>query len=108
MPQVPVQNSSVNIPTYLVPILMTGFVVLMTTWVATVASTKAQAMDSAHEIESNARFSDVEDEVSSGLTRVSVLETRLDDISDEVGDVNKMATDNHDLLIRIAAKLEVD
>tara|TARA_B110000285_G_scaffold36671_1_gene39676 strand:+ start:176 stop:502 length:327 start_codon:yes stop_codon:yes gene_type:complete len=108
MPEVPVQNNSVNIPTYLVPILMTGFVVLMTTWVGTVASTEAQEMDSAHEQESNARFSDIEDEVSGGLTRVSILETRLDDISDEVGDAKKLATDNHDLLIRIAAKLEVD
>tara|TARA_R100001377_G_scaffold30405_2_gene16601 strand:- start:403 stop:729 length:327 start_codon:yes stop_codon:yes gene_type:complete len=108
MPEAPVQNGSINIPTYLAPVLLTGFVLLMSGWVSTLASTQAQAMDFVHEQESNARFSDIEDEVGAGLTRVSVIETRLDDISGEVREVKEMATNNHDLLIRIAAKLEVD
>jgi len=108
MPEAPIQNGSINIPTYLAPILLTGFVLLMSGWVSTVASNEAEEMDFTHEQESNARFSDVEDDVDGGLTRVSILETQLEDMSIDLNHVNKMATGNHDLLIRIAAKLEVD
>ena len=108
MPEVRVQNSSVNIPTYLVPILMTGFVILMTTWVGTVASDQAKSMDEAHKAQSDSRFSTMETEVRGNATQLAILENNLENISDEVSDAKQMATDNHDLLTRIATKLEVE
>jgi len=107
VPQVPVENNQVTIPSYLIPLGITFLVFLMAGWVSSVASDEAKRMDDIRGHASSDRFRLVENLAEANENKIIVLENQLENISHDVEDARVLADENHDLLIRIATKLEV-
>ena len=106
--------NEIKVPQWLATMGLTFIVILLAVWVKAAANDEAKNMVNAHARTDNRRLEVEEAKIASQGKRVTIIETRVNSLAAEVKESKGVARanqvvlqDTRELIIRIAAKLDV-